>query len=74
MDKKVLDFALQQGYSDVIKEKPWRGYDVYLPVYGDGDSPACIGLPLIIPVKNGKIRLSTEDEAFAYLDETDDDA
>jgi hypothetical protein len=72
MDKKVLDFALQQGYSDVIKEKPWRGYDVYSPIYGDDDGSACVGLPLIILVKNGKIRLSTEDEAFAYLDETDD--
>ena len=72
MEKKVLEFAAQHGYCDAIKEQDWRGYQVFSPIYSREEGLACVGLPLIILVKDGKIRMSTEEEAFAYLDETDD--
>ena len=56
--------------STVIKENDWHGFEVYTPVYSI--EPACIGLPLIILVKDGNIRLSTPDEAFEYLDDIED--
>lgn len=73
--EKVLNFARKQGYDKVEYSGKWRGYDVYTPEvdYGTEKEPAIIGLPLIILVKGNEIRLSTPDEAFAYLDTLPDE-
>ena len=47
------------------KGKDWKGYKVYEPVY---KKPACIGLPLVVLVKDSEVRLSTREECFQYLD------
>lgn len=46
------------------KSIPWKGYEVYEPVY---DDDVCIGLPYVILVKDDKVRISTDDEALDYL-------
>lgn len=43
----------------------WKGYQVYSNNYG-GNAPA-IGLPEFVLYKDGKARLSTTDEAFAFI-------
>lgn len=64
----VLQFAKDNGYCKVKKAGKWRGYQVYIPLYEVDYS--CIGLPLIILVKGNKIRLSTPEEAFDYMDDS----
>lgn len=67
--ERVLKLAKEQGYSNVVKSDDWRGYEVWETWTSDG---AKIGLPLVILVKGGKIRMSTPDEAFARLDDLPD--
>lgn len=43
----------------------WNGYDVYIPEY---DQFSYVGLPFIVLVRGDEVRISTEDEAFEYLD------
>lgn len=73
--EKILNFAKEKGYDNVEYAGKWRGYEVYKPGvdYGTEKEPAIIGLPLIILVKGNEIKLSTVDEAFAYLDSLPDD-
>lgn len=53
------------GASRYKKSVPWNGYDVYKPVYTE---MAYRGLPLVVLVKDGKVRLSTPDETLDYTD------
>ena len=68
--KQVKAFAKEQGYKDVKYIDKWRGFDVYEPIYSDTEDIAYIGLPYVILVKGDNIRMSTEEEAFAFLDDT----
>lgn len=64
--KKLLDEAMEALGADSCKRgKDWNGYEVYIPVYGNG---GYVGLPLVVLVKDGDVRISTEEEAFEYLD------
>ena len=47
------------------KSIPWKGYEVYEPVY---DAPVYIGLPLVILAKGDEVRISTDEESREYLD------
>jgi hypothetical protein len=69
--KKVLAFAKKQGYDDVRYIGKWREFEAWEPlVKGEGeDDFPCIGLPLLVLVKGETIRMSTEDEAFAQMEE-----
>lgn len=74
-NEKIVEFAKKNGYDDAIPLGPWREYDCYEPIF-DGateDEPAIVGPPLIILVKGDEIRMSTEEEAFQQMDETDTD-
>lgn len=43
----------------------WNGYEVWEPIYNE---PVFISYcPFVILVKDGKARLSTHEESFAYL-------
>lgn len=68
---KVIDFAKSKGYETAkIGTLPkWHGYDAYEPIFDTKEMP-CIGLPFMILVKGEAIRMSTPDEAMAYLDDT----
>ena len=46
------------------KGKPWKGYNVYEPVY---DEETYVGLPYVILEKNGEVRICTDKEAMEYL-------
>ena len=72
---KIIAFAKEWGYSGAQYSGKWNGYEVYNPTYEGAteEEPAIIGLPLIILVKGNEIRLSTPDEAFAYLDTLPDE-
>lgn len=63
----ALAFAAEQGYDDVRSLGSWQGYDAYEPVF-HGDEPAVVGLPLMILVRDGQVRMSTPEEAFAQMD------
>lgn len=64
----VLQFARERHYDGAEESTPWNGYTVYIPLY-DLNTGECIwvGPPLVILVKDEKIRLSTVDESFEYL-------
>ena len=66
----VNEFAKQQGYDRAEYLCEWRGFHCYEPLI-NGDGPAYIGLPLIILVdQEGKIRMSTSQEAMQQIRET----
>ena len=49
----------------------WKGYQVYANSFGK-DAPA-IGLPEFVLYKDGKAKLTTEDEAFDFIKTLPDD-
>lgn len=63
---KVKQFAQEQGYETVKKLKPWNGYERYEPI-ADSACVSFIGPPLLILVKDDKIRMSTVEEAYQQL-------
>ena len=69
--EKVLQFARENGYDNAEYIAKWRGYDCYEPIAGDGTETAFIGLPLMIMADaEGRIRMSTPQEAMEQLDES----
>ena len=59
---------MEELQADTYKKgKDWNGYTVYEPVY---NKPVCIGFPLIVLVKDGEVRLSTDEESIRYLNFT----
>ena len=68
LNKKIKEFAQNQGYKGAKYIGKWKEYKVYEP-YLDSKQVAFTGLPLVILVsKNGEIRMSTEDEAMDTLE------
>lgn len=67
---KVLEFAKEKGYRSLGKKDFWNGYDIYEPLFNYPGEKAVYrtGPPLVILVKGNKIRMSTVEEAFEYLD------
>lgn len=65
INNEILDLARDLNADSVTVGKGWKGYNVYKPEYKDG---AIVGLPYVILEKDGKARISTEKEAFEYLD------
>lgn len=62
--EKVLKFAKEKGYDGAEYLKKWKGHSAYEPIFGNGEEPCCVGLPLVI-LDNGKeIRMSTAEECF----------
>lgn len=56
---------VKELYNKPIFIRQWKGYDVYCEDYGE-EAPA-IGLPQFALYKDGKARLTTEEEAFAFI-------
>jgi hypothetical protein len=54
-----------QGYDGAEYSGKWGKYEVYEPEFNE---PSVVGLPFFILVDKEKIRMSTEDESFEYLD------
>ena len=72
---EIIAFAKEQGYDGVSPLGKWREYECYEPTF-DGaaeEEPAIVGPPLIILVNGDAIRMSTVEEAFQQMDETDTD-
>lgn len=69
MNKEIEKFAVEQGYKSAIFLCKWREYDCYEPIVNDEDV-AFVGLPLLILVDGqGRIRMSTPEEAMQQMDE-----
>ena len=66
----VVSFAKKQGYSSAKFLNNWNGFEVYEPIYHENDT-SFIGVPLVILVKDDIIRMSTLDEAFEQLDNSE---
>lgn len=72
--EKIIAFAKKQGYDGISPLGKWRGYDAYEPTFkGTGEEPAFVGPPLMILVKGNEIRMSTVEEAYAQIDEAEDE-
>lgn len=52
------------GASRYKKSVPWKGYEVYKPVYTEF---AFRGHPYVVLVKGDRVRLSTPEESIEYL-------
>jgi len=63
----ILAFAKAKGYVDAEPTDSWRGYDVYMPIWGY-ESHYDSGLPFFILVKGNEIRMSTVKETEEWLD------
>ena len=72
--KKIVEFAKKNGYDGVEPLGKWREYDCYEPVCDDAteEEPSFVGPPLIILVKGDEIRMSTEEEAFQQMEDSDE--
>ena len=69
LNKKIDEFAQNNGYKGAKYIGNWKEYKVYEP-YIDNKKVSYTGLPLVILVNNkGEIRMSTPDEAMAILDD-----
>lgn len=70
--EKIKEFAKKQGYETAKPLKPWNGYECYEPVM-DSKETAMTGPPLLILVKGESIRMSTVEEAFQQIDDTEEE-
>lgn len=68
----VIAFAKQNGYKTAEKLNNWNGYECYEPIMNEKDT-SFIGPPLLILVKGESIRMSTVDEAYQQMDDSDDE-
>lgn len=76
MDKKqITAFAKKNGYDSVAPLGKWKEYDAYEPIFKGATEkdPAAVGPPLLILVKGDTIRMSTVEEAFAQIADSDDE-
>ena len=73
-NEKIVAFAKENGYDGVEPLGKWREFDCYEPVFDDTteEEPAIVGAPLIILVNGEEIRMSTEEEAFAQMEEAEE--
>ena len=73
-DAQKMDAQLKDEIDDIMETElladsykrgvDWKGYQVYIPQY---KGHPCIGLPYVVLVKNGEVRLSTPKESEEYL-------
>jgi len=71
---KILSFAEENNYDNVIYAGKWCGYDVYEPLNNPPPgyskyTPFYTGLPYMILVKGETIRMTTADESLLCLRE-----
>lgn len=71
---KIIEFAKKNGYDGALPLGKWREYDAYEPIFKgtSAKKPAFVGPPLIILVKGDEIRMSTEEEAYQQIDESEE--
>lgn len=70
--KNVISFAKKNGYETAKKLNNWNGYECYEPIM-DSKKEAEIGPPLLILVKGESIRMSTVEESFQQMDDTENE-
>jgi len=66
MNERITEFAKKQGYRGAEHSGTWNGYEIYEPTFGVSET-SFVGLPYVILAYDDKIRMSTSEEAFAYL-------
>lgn len=73
--KKILQFAKDNGYDGILPLGKWREYDAYEPTFAETkEEPlSFVGPPLMILVKGDEIRMSTVEEAYEQIAETEDE-
>lgn len=68
MKEKIQELVKGLQADGVKVGKPFNGYTVYVPQY---KKKVIIGYPYVILVKGSEIRLSTEEEAIEYIEQTE---
>lgn len=71
IQERITEFAKSQGYDDAEYIGKWHDYDCYEPYSNTENAVDYVGLPLLILVKDDKIRMSTAEEALKQIDESD---
>lgn len=70
---KIIAFAKKNGYDGVLPLGKWKEYDAYEPIFdGKDDNVACVGPPLMILVKGDEIRMSTVEEAYQQIADSEE--
>lgn len=70
--KDIIKFAKEQGYDGVLPLGKWKEYNAYEPTYdGSDEDMAVVGPPLIILVRGEEIRMSTIDEAYEQMEDSE---
>lgn len=70
---KIIAFAKKNGYDDVLPLGKWKEYDAYEPIFdGKDGATAYVGPPLMILVKGDEIRMSTVEEAYQQIADSDE--
>lgn len=72
--KEIIQFAKSNGYDGAIPLGKWRGYDAYEPTFegADEEAVAHVGPPLMILAKGDEIRMSTVEEAYEQIGESEE--
>lgn len=70
VDKKIIEYAKSLGYDSAEYKGKWKDFDVYEPTLKE---PASIGKPEFILNRGEKLFLTTEKEAFEYIDSLPDE-
>ena len=65
MNQEILDLLDELGAESAEEGKPWKRYKVMIPTYVGNPK---IGPPYVLLKDDGGWRISTVEEAFAYLD------
>lgn len=71
MIESAEELMVKKFYNNPKYVGIWNGYKVYCEDYGEG-RPA-IGLPQFVVYKDGKARLTTENEAFEIIKQSPDE-
>ncbi len=67
-EEKIQEFAKKEGYSRIVYEGVWKGYDTYYADYFGDDKIRYVGLPFYVLVKENEIRLSKPEECLDILE------
>lgn len=72
--KEITAFAKKQGYDGVLPLGKWKDYECYEPFFENAtdEEPAEVGPPLIVLVKGDEIRMSTVDEAYEQMEDSEE--
>ena len=65
---EIKTLVEELGAKSYKKGKSWNGYEVYIPVYTGNP---CVGLPLVVLVKDGESHEIVKRQTYEYITAND---